>query len=114
MLPPASLILEIAPLPRCIPAAGHDALAHPIQQEYFPVMSLNQIKDAVAELPEKTRGLLAAWLLDSLPPHATEDGSGAGIEEAARRRDELDAGKVQLVSADEFRAAVKQQRASWK
>ena len=99
---------------RPILAVGHDALARPIQQEYFPAMSLNQIKDAVAELPEKARGSLAAWLLDSLPPHAAEDDSNAGIEEAARRRDELDAGKVQLVSADEFWDAVKQERASWK
>jgi hypothetical protein len=77
-------------------------------------VSLNQIKDAVAELPEQARGSLAAWLLDSLPPHAAEDDSDAGIEEAARRRAELDAGKVRLVSADEFWAAVKQERASWK
>jgi len=77
-------------------------------------MSLNQIKDAVAELPDKARGSLAAWLLDSLPPHAAEDETDAGIEEAARRRDELDAGKADLISADEFWAAVKQERASWK
>lgn len=77
-------------------------------------MSLNQIKDAVAELPEKVRGSLAAWLLDSLPPHAAEDADDEGIEEAARRRDELDAGNVALVSADEFWASVKQERASWK
>lgn len=77
-------------------------------------MSLNQIKNAVAELPDKARGSLAAWLLDSLPPHTAEDDSDAGIAEAARWRDELDAGKVQLISADEFWAAVKQERASWK
>jgi len=77
-------------------------------------MSLNQIKDAVAELPEKARRSLAAWLLDSLPPHAAEDDSAAGIEEAARRRDALEAGKAQLVSANEFWATVKQERASWK
>ena len=77
-------------------------------------MSLNQIKDAVAELPDKARGSLAAWLLDSLPPHAEQDASDAGIEEAARRRDELDAGKAELISADEFWSAVKQERASWK
>lgn len=77
-------------------------------------MSLSQIKDAVAELPDKARGSLAAWLLDSLPPHAAEDETDAGIEEATRRRDELDAGKAALISADEFWAAVKQERSSWK
>ena len=77
-------------------------------------MSLTQIKDAVAELPERTRGSLAAWLLDSLPPHAVEDDHDDGIQEAARRREELDAGKFSLVSADEFWAAVKQERGSWK
>jgi len=77
-------------------------------------MSLNQIKDAVAGLPDKARGSLAAWLLDSLPPHAAEDDSDAGVEEATRRRDELDAGKADLISADEFWAAVKRERASWK
>ncbi|HEX4342380.1 MAG TPA: addiction module protein [Verrucomicrobiae bacterium] len=77
-------------------------------------MSLNQIKDTVAELPEKTRGSLAAWLLDSLPPHAAEDDSDAGIEETARRRDELASGKVQLISADDFWVTVKQERALWK
>ena len=77
-------------------------------------MSLNQIKDTVAELPDKARGSLAAWLLDTLPPHAAEDETDAGIDEAARRREELDAGKADLISADEFWAAVKQERASWK
>jgi Putative addiction module component len=77
-------------------------------------MSLNQIKAAVAELPEAARGSLAAWLLESLPPHADEDAAAAGIEEAARRRDDLESGKVQAMDADEFWTAVKQERASWK
>jgi len=77
-------------------------------------MSLNQIKDAVAELPEKARGSLAAWLLDSLPPHGTEDAVDEGVEEAARRRAEVDAGKTAMISADEFWAAVKRERSSWK
>ena len=77
-------------------------------------MSLNQIKDAVAALPDKARGSLAAWLLDTLPPHAAEDETDAGVEEAARRRDDLTAGKVDLISADEFWAAVQQERTSWK
>jgi hypothetical protein len=77
-------------------------------------MSLNEIKDALAELPDKQRGSLAAWLLDSLPPHGSEDASGEGIAEAARRRDELDSGHVQPVSADEFWAAVERERSLWR
>ena len=77
-------------------------------------MSLNQIKDAVADLPDTARGSLAAWLLESLPPHRDEDGAADGIEEASRRRDELDGGKVRAISSNEFWASVQQERASWK
>jgi putative addiction module component (TIGR02574 family) len=77
-------------------------------------MSLNQIKDAVAELPDKERGALAAWLLDSLPPNNGEDASAEGIAEADRRREELDSGRVKPVSADEFWASVERERSSWK
>ncbi|HEY2082718.1 MAG TPA: addiction module protein [Verrucomicrobiae bacterium] len=71
-------------------------------------MSLNQIKDAVADLPDKERGALAAWLLDSLPPNNGENASAEGIAEAVRRREELDSGRVQPVSADEFWSSVDQ------
>jgi hypothetical protein len=77
-------------------------------------MSLNQIKDAVAELPDKERGALAAWLLDSLPPHTSEDASADAITEAVRRREELDSGRVRSVSADEFWASIERERSSWK
>ena len=77
-------------------------------------MSLSDIKDALAELPDQQRGSLAAWLLDSLPPHGNEDASAEGIAEAARRRDELDSGRMQVISADEFWASVERERSSWK
>jgi hypothetical protein len=77
-------------------------------------MSLNQIKDAVAELPDKERGALAAWLLDSLPANNGEDALQESIAEAVRRRDELDSGRVREVSADEFWASVERERSSWK
>jgi hypothetical protein len=77
-------------------------------------MSLSDIKDALTELPDKQRGSLAAWLLDSLPPHGGEDASAEGIAEASRRRDELDSGRVQSIAADEFWAAVERERSSWK
>ena len=77
-------------------------------------MSLSQIKDAVAELPDKERGALAAWLLDSLPPNKGEDASAESIAEAVRRREELDSGRVRVVSAEEFWASIERERSSWK
>jgi hypothetical protein len=77
-------------------------------------MSLSQIKDAVAELPDKERGSLAAWLLDSLPPHSDEDAAAEGVAEAVRRREEMDSGRVQPIPADEFWASVQRERSAWK
>jgi len=77
-------------------------------------MSLAEIQTAVSELPEVERGTLAAWLLDSLPPHSHEDASAEGIEEAARRREELDSGRVRPLGSDEFWASVERLRATWK
>lgn len=77
-------------------------------------MSLSQIKDVVADLPDKERGALAAWLLDSLPPNNGEDAFSEAIAEAARRRDELDSGRARPIPADEFWASVERERASWK
>jgi hypothetical protein len=76
-------------------------------------MSLSQIKDAVAELPDNERGALAAWLLDSLPPNNGRDASAEGIAEAVRRREELDSGEVQPVSSEDFWASVQRDRSSW-
>ena len=73
-----------------------------------------EIQRALAKLPLKERGTVAAWLLDSLPPHGSDDGLAEGIEEAARRRDEIDSGRVQPISADEFWAAIAGERPSWK
>ncbi len=77
-------------------------------------MSLAEIQNAVSDLPEVERGTLAAWLLDSLPPHSHEDASAEGIEEAVRRRDELDSGRVRPLSSDEFWASIERLRATWK
>ena len=76
-------------------------------------MSLAEIQNAVSELPEVERDTLAAWLLDSLPPHSNEDASADGIEEAARRREELDSGRVTPLSSDEFWASIERLRATW-
>src|SRR5687767_1148734 len=64
-------------------------------QVSFRSMSAKEIQHALAKLPVKERGSLAAWLLETLPPHGTEDGAAEGIEEAARRREEIDSGRVQ-------------------
>lgn len=57
-------------------------------------MLITEIQKAISDLPESKRGTLAAGLLDSLPPHGREDVGAEGIEEAARRREKLDSGKV--------------------
>ena len=77
-------------------------------------MSIAEIRNAVSGLPEIERGTLAAWLLDSLPPHSDEDASADGIAEAARRREELDSGSVRSLSSDEFWASIERLRATWK
>ena len=77
-------------------------------------MSIAEIQKAVSHLPEAERGTLAAWLLDSLPPHSREDATAEGIEEAARRREELNSGRVRPLSSDEFWASIERLRATWK
>ena len=77
-------------------------------------MSIAEIQHALAELSEIDRGTLAAWLLVSLPPLDPEDASAEGIEEAARRWQELDSGAVRPLTTDEFWAAIDRQRATWK
>jgi putative addiction module component len=77
-------------------------------------MSMTEIQDAAAELSERERGTLAAWLLNSLPPHDGQDASTDSLREAARRRDELDSGAVSPLSSEEFWASIERQRARWK
>ncbi len=77
-------------------------------------MSLTELKHELSELAAKDRGLLAAWLLDSLPPHGGEDGGAESIKEALRRREELDSGRVHAISSDEFWAAIERERATWR
>ena len=77
-------------------------------------MSVAEIQNAASDLSELDRGTLAAWLLDSLPPHSHEDASQEGLEEAARRRAELDSGRVRPLSSEEFWSAIERLRATWK
>lgn len=77
-------------------------------------MSIAEIQHAVAGLPEHERGALAAWLMESLPPHDAEDAGAESIEEAARRRQEVDSGTAKTMSSDDFWNAINRQRAAWK
>jgi len=77
-------------------------------------MSMVEIQSAVAGMSERERGTLAAWLLDSLPPHSGEDASAESLKEAVRRRDELESGNVKALSSDEFWASIERERARWK
>jgi hypothetical protein len=77
-------------------------------------MSMSDIQATLANWPEQERGKLAAWLMDSLPPHSGEDATDSSIAEAVRRRDELDGGQVKPLSADEFWTSIQRERATWK
>ena len=77
-------------------------------------MSLLEIKESVAQLADREKGVLAAWLLESLPPHGQENALHDSLTEASRRRDELASGQVQPLQADDFWAAIEGERASWK
>ena len=77
-------------------------------------MSVTDIKKAVAALPERERGDLAAWLLDSLPAPVFGDESDDGLQEAARRRGELDSGRVAPLAAEALWAGVDRARSEWK
>ena len=48
------------------------------------------------------------------PLDGAEDATADSLADAVRRRDELDSGRVQTISADEFWAAIERERASWK
>lgn len=77
-------------------------------------MSVAEIKSAVAAMPEHEQAELAAWLLDLLPSPAISDEDDEGLQEAGRRREELDSGKVAPVPAEKFWADVDRARAQWK
>jgi hypothetical protein len=76
--------------------------------------SMTDIQATLANWPEQERGRLAAWLMDSLPPHSGEDTTDSSLAEAVRRRDELDRGVVRALSADEFWAGIERERSQWK
>jgi hypothetical protein len=81
---------------------------------YTDRMSMTDIQATLTTWPEQERGKLAAWLMDSLPPHSGEDAAASSIAEAVQRRLELDRGEVKPLSSDEFWASIQRERATWK
>ena len=77
-------------------------------------MSVIEIQKTVSSLSDKDRARLAAWLLDSLPPSSDEDAAADSIAEADRRRAELDSGKIQPLSNEEFWDSIALERKQWR
>jgi hypothetical protein len=65
-------------------------------------MSMAEIKSTIASWPAEERGQLVAWLLNSLPPHTQADAISESIDEATRRREQLDSCEAQALSSEEF------------
>jgi putative addiction module component (TIGR02574 family) len=77
-------------------------------------MSVAEIKSAVASLPEQEKAELVAWLLDLLPAPALAEDDDEGLQEATRRREELDSGRVEALGSEQFWSDVNRARAQWK
>ena len=73
---------------------------------YFPAMSLAEVEKQALALSENERARLAVSLLETLPP------SGAEIsdEEVLQRDADLESGRVQEISHEEFVRRVQQER----
>jgi len=69
-------------------------------------MKLAEIEHEALALPDRDRALLAAKLLDTLPPPGTD----VSDEEVEQREREMDAGAVSAISHQEFVRRVQQQR----
>lgn len=70
-------------------------------------MRSNAIEKEALELPAAKRAALAQRLLESLDQLSAAEAEKLWLLEAARRAREIDAGKVQLVSAAELERRVK-------
>jgi putative addiction module component (TIGR02574 family) len=69
-------------------------------------MGLNEIENEILKLRLKDRVALARWLLRSLDDLSDEEAQALWIEEAERRVDEMEDGRVSEVPAEEvFRRA---------
>lgn len=70
-------------------------------------MSLAQIEQEALTLPERDRAALAAALLRTLP---TPPGTEIPDEEVAQRDDDLESGRVGVISHEEFVRRVERDR----
>ncbi len=77
-------------------------------------MSIAEIQNSISTLSERDKAKLALWLLDALPPSSEEDASEESDAEAARRRDELNEGRVSPLSSQEFWAGIDRERKRWR
>ncbi|SPE59918.1 conserved hypothetical protein [Verrucomicrobia bacterium] len=76
-------------------------------------MSVTEFQDSASGLPDKERAELAAWLLDSLPPSSDEDAGEESLQEAERRREELDSGRLRPIAEGDFWTSVEGERKQW-
>jgi putative addiction module component (TIGR02574 family) len=72
--------------------------------------AIKEIEKTVLALPPEQRALLAEALLSSLPPVEDDLSEAAELEEAVRRDQEIETGRVQAVSEEEFRRRVEAAR----
>ena len=77
-------------------------------------MSIVELQKAAVGLAERERAAFALWLLDTLPPHSSEDAGIDSVAEAVKRRDELDSGKAIPLADEEFWASIEHERLAWK
>lgn len=77
-------------------------------------MSIPEFQDGARKLSVQERAELALWLLDSLPPTDREDALNESVQEADRRRSELNSGTAALVGETEFWTAIHEERERWK
>ena len=69
-------------------------------------MTTTEIERSVLGLPESERAHLVNLLLDSLDAPSEPDIQDIWLSEARRRADDIDAGKVKLVSGDQLERQV--------
>jgi hypothetical protein len=69
-------------------------------------MSLAEVEKRALALSEEERGRLAAALLETLPPPGTE----VSDEEVWAREEEIESGRVQPISHEEFIRRVAEKR----
>ena len=70
-------------------------------------MSASELEEAVLHLPLRERAHLAQKLLESLDLPSEEEARQAWLREAQRRAQDIDQGKVQMLSSEELELQVR-------